>query len=98
MPSTVTPQFRAYGRKDLDTLQRFKDLGEEKLTAMKAVSAVLPFRINNYVIEELIDWNNVPDDPMYQLTVPQEGMLEDSHLATMIDLVKKELFNCFGKK
>jgi hypothetical protein len=35
----------------------------------------LPFRTNNYVIEELIDWNNVPADPIFQLTFPQPGML-----------------------
>ncbi len=40
---------------------------------MKAVSAVLPFRVNNYVIQDLIDWNNIPDDPIYQLTFPQPG-------------------------
>jgi KamA family protein len=35
----------------------------------------LPFRTNNYVVEELIDWNNVPEDPIFQLTFPQPGML-----------------------
>ena len=36
---------------------------------------MLPFRTNNYVIEELIDWSNVPEDPVFQLTFPQPGML-----------------------
>ena len=34
---------------------------------MRVVGNVLPFRVNNYIIEELIDWSQVPDDPLYQL-------------------------------
>lgn len=26
-------------------------------------------------MDELIDWNNIPDDPIFQLVFPQEGML-----------------------
>jgi len=55
---------------------------------MKAVAAVLPFRVNAYVLDELIDWDAVPDDPMYQLTFPQPGMLEGSDLASLMDLVR----------
>ena len=37
---------------------------------MRAVASVLPFRTNNYVVDNLIDWNNIPDDPIFQLTFP----------------------------
>jgi KamA family protein len=43
---------------------------------MWAVSHVLPFRVNSYVVEQLIDWERVPDDPIFQLTFPQPDMLE----------------------
>jgi len=39
------------------------------------VSRVLPFRTNCYVLENLIEWSNVPDDPIFQLVFPQRGML-----------------------
>jgi KamA family protein len=42
---------------------------------MRVVSSVLPFRVNAYVIEELIDWSKVPEDPIFQLTFPQRDML-----------------------
>jgi KamA family protein len=42
---------------------------------MRVVSTVLPFRVNNHVLEELIDWDRVPEDPIYQLTFPQRGQL-----------------------
>jgi KamA family protein len=56
---------------------------------MKAVSAVLPFRVNNHVVEQLIDWSNIPDDPLYQLTFPQPEMLRLPDYARMLSLVRR---------
>ena len=42
---------------------------------MRAVASVLPFRTNTYVTEQLIDWGNAPDDPIYRLVFPQPDML-----------------------
>lgn len=49
--------------------------------SFEIASAVLPFRVNDYVLEELIDWSNIPGDPIFQLTFPQAEMLDrrDSH-------------------
>ncbi|MEZ4294324.1 MAG: hypothetical protein R3B70_05060 [Polyangiaceae bacterium] len=82
------PKLRAYGRKDLDTIPQIQALPPETRIAMKAVSAVLPFRVNQYVIDELIDWSAVPDDPMFQLTFPQRDMLEPEDLSLMEALVR----------
>jgi KamA family protein len=57
---------------------------------MKAVAAVLPFRVNDYVIEELIDWSNIPDDPIFQLTFPQPEMLSRQELNRMFNLIRVE--------
>jgi len=57
---------------------------------MKAVSAVLPFRVNEYVVEELIQWDRIPEDPLYQLTFPQRGMLESRDLRRMMRLIRAE--------
>ncbi len=57
---------------------------------MKAVSAVLPFRVNGYVIEDLIDWDAVPDDPIYRLVFPQPGMLRKEHLEEMRRVVARD--------
>src|SRR5690606_31687027 len=79
-----------YIRRHLDEMPELAAVPGEVVTAMKAVSAVLPFRVNRYVIEELIDWDRVPDDPMFQLTFPQPGMLEPADLSRMIDLVRAD--------
>ena len=52
------------------------------------VAEVLPFRVNRYVVEELIDWDRVPEDPIFQLTFPQEGMLEPEHFSKMADTLR----------
>jgi KamA family protein len=84
------PRYRAYTRKDINQLPQVKRLPAEEVLIMRAVSAVLPFRVNSYVMEELIDWDDVPGDPMYQLTFPQRGMLEEADLHHMVDLVRSE--------
>jgi KamA family protein len=55
--------------------------------AIQVVSQVLPFRTNEYVVRELIDWSDVPDDPMFQLTFPQAGMLGAADYAEIRDLL-----------
>ena len=56
---------------------------------MRVVANVLPFRVNEYVVNELIDWARVPDDPMFQLTFPQPGMLEPTQFQRMADLLRR---------
>ncbi len=58
--------------------------------AVEVVSAVLPFRCNEYVMRELIDWDKVPDDPIFQLTFPQRGMLEPDDYENVRDLLRSE--------
>jgi len=84
------PRYRPYGRKHLDKLRQLEGISRDQLIALKAVSAVLPFRVNDYVLDELIDWEDIPADPIYQLTFPQAGMLERSDFLRMQDLVVSE--------
>ncbi len=71
--------FKVYTQRDLDRIEQLARLPEARRFEMKVVSSVLPFRVNQYVIDELIDWNNVPADPIFQLTFPQRGMLAPEH-------------------
>ncbi len=48
---------------------------------------VLPFRVNEYVIRELIDWSAAPNDPIYNLVFPQPGMLLPGHLSRITGLI-----------
>ena len=68
-------RFRAYTAKHLEELTRRAGLAPADRLRVRAVGAVLPFRTNEYVIENLIDWDAAPDDPMYRLVFPQGDML-----------------------
>ncbi len=80
-------KFKSYTRNDLKTVAERLDLSKDKVLEMEAVSAVLPFRVNNYVLENLIDKDSLPNDPMYQLTFPHREMLDDSDFNSIFDLV-----------
>ncbi|GAB7186008.1 L-lysine 2,3-aminomutase [Kitasatospora sp. Ki12] len=54
---------------------------------IQTVAAVLPFKVNNYVVDELIDWTAAPDDPIYRLTFPDREMLPPAAFAEMSDLL-----------
>ena len=81
--------FRVHTQRDLDRLTAVHHLPADQRFAMKVVSTVLPFRVNDYVVEDLIDWANVPDDPVFQLTFPQPGMLEVEHFNVIADLLRR---------
>ena len=82
-------KFKANTRRDLPRIAEKLRFNRDQLTDMQAVSAVLPFRVNDYVIEHLIDPEAVPNDPIFQLTFPQRGMLEEEDFRRMRDLVAK---------
>ncbi len=82
LPSTAqfaVPEFKVYTQRDLDRIAPLARLSEAARFEMKVVATVLPFRVNQYVIDELIDWSDIPADPIFQLTFPQRGMLADAH-------------------
>jgi KamA family protein len=41
------------------------------------------------VVDELIDWNNVPEDPMFTLTFPRKGMLTNATYKEVLKLLEK---------
>jgi KamA family protein len=83
-------RFKVYTERQLDKIEPLKDLPEEQRFEMRVVANVLPFRVNQYVIDELIDWNNIPDDPMFQLTFPQKGMLAEEDFNQMAEVLRSE--------
>ncbi|WP_378730461.1 KamA family radical SAM protein [Nocardia brasiliensis] len=81
-----TERFRAYGPRHIDSIATRFGLSDEMRETIRRVSLVLPFRVNEYVLTELIDWDRIPDDPIFQLTFPQHGMLtaaDDRQLAEL---------------
>ena len=51
----ITPRrFQAYGRRDIDRIPELRQLSPDEILAMKAVSAVLPFRVKTHFGERTL--------------------------------------------
>jgi len=83
------PSLKSYTLANFREIPQIQKLTEQEQFEMEVVGNVLPFKANNYVIEQLIDWNNIPNDPMYVLTFPQKGMLKQDHFEKMANTLKK---------
>lgn len=86
---TESPSIKTYTLPNFRDLPQIQEISEEKQFEMEVVGNVLPFKTNNYVVEQLIDWNNIPNDPMYVLTFPQKEMLLPHHYEKMASTLKE---------
>ena len=86
---TESPKIKSYTLQNFRDLPQIQKLTEEHKFEMEVVGNVLPFKANNYVVEQLIDWNNIPNDPMFVLTFPQKGMLKEKHFEKMANVLKQ---------
>ena len=83
-----TIPIKSYTLTNFRTIPEIERMSEESKFEMEVVGNVLPFKTNNYVVEQLIDWDNIPKDPMFVLTFPQKGMLIPEHYDTMAATLK----------
>lgn len=88
IPKSNNPkQYKPYTNRNIHEIKQFGSLSKDVLSAIRVVSRVLPFRANNYVIDELINWDKIPDDPIFQLVFPQPGMLDKKDFEAIRTLV-----------
>ncbi|MDA3910171.1 MAG: 4Fe-4S cluster-binding domain-containing protein [Bacteroidales bacterium] len=67
-----------------------KYLTKEQIFDIEIVGNILPFKANNYVVDQLINWDNVPNDPIFILTFPQKDMLKPEHYKMMRKAILNE--------
>ena len=89
--ATAAPRerFRAYTQKHLTEMPELAALSAGQRFEIEVVASVLPFRVNQYVTEQLIDWGRVPDDPIFRLVFPQREMLDPEDYDAMAGLLRK---------
>ncbi|MEO1083296.1 MAG: lysine 2,3-aminomutase [Acidobacteriota bacterium] len=81
-------RYRALTASTLRAEPEWRRLTPDAREAVEVVSKVLPFRVNRYVLRQLIDFDRAPDDPIFQLTFPQRGMLAPDDFRRMADLLR----------
>ncbi|MFW5645417.1 MAG: KamA family radical SAM protein [Bacteroidota bacterium] len=82
-------KYKAYTLSNYRKIPQVSRLSKEQKEHVEVVSRVFPFKTNNYVVDELIDWENFEDDPMFILNFPQRGMLKEDHYKSMDELYRK---------
>jgi len=82
-------QIKSYTLHNFQTIPQVSSLSEEIIKDIEIVGRVLPFKTNNYVVEELIDWDNVESDPIFTLNFPRREMLERRHYVAIEKLLEE---------
>ncbi|SNB88044.1 MULTISPECIES: lysine 2,3-aminomutase [unclassified Streptomyces] len=76
-----------YANERLARLALDRGMPEPYVRDLRVVGSVLPFKVNEYVADELIDWSAAPDDPIFRLTFPHRDMLPPDVFDRMAALV-----------
>ena len=76
-------KYKAYTLRNYRSVPQFEKIPDKIKKNIDVVGTVLPFKVNNYVIDELIDWDNYDSDPIFHLTFPQKDMLVPRHYHEM---------------
>lgn len=84
-------KYKAYMVHNFRTISQLETLSEEEIRDIEIVGNVFPFKVNNYVVDELIDWNNYENDPIFRLTFPQKEMLSEKDYLTMKEALDKKV-------
>jgi KamA family protein len=82
-------QFKSYNARSIRETPYWRGLPDEIQEAITIVSHVMPFRTNEYVMRELVDWGNVPDDPIFRMTFPHRDMLPEEEYTELRELTRK---------
>ncbi len=74
-----TKNYQPYTLSGYGQLSQSDKLSKETREAIEIAGRVLPFKTNSYVVNELIDWDNIPNDPIFTLNFPRKEMLLPQH-------------------
>ena len=73
-PATAQRRFKAFGAGHVDRIAAKYGIPDELVEDIRLGAMVMPLRLNDYVLSELIDWSAVPRDPIFQLVFPRLAM------------------------
>jgi KamA family protein len=91
MAEIEAPRYKPFTLRDFRNLPQVQaNLSEDQKFAIEVVSHVLPFRTNSYVVDQVINWDNVPEDPIFVLNFPQAEMLKPNHFEEMASALTED--------
>lgn len=78
-----------YNHKSFRNSEYFQRLPGKEQQKFDLLTRVFHFKANNYVLDELIDWDHIPDDPMYKLLFSRSSMLSPEDLNLLSTLTEQ---------
>ncbi|SHO57924.1 KamA family radical SAM protein [Vibrio quintilis] len=85
---TSKTKFLPYNQQTIRRAPQWNNFSTEMKHTIEVLSHVLPFRVNQYILDELIDWENIPNDPIYRLTFPHREMLREDEFSQLSDAIR----------
>ncbi len=82
--------YKSFSLHNYRKIPQIERLSSDQLEAIEVVGRVLPFKTNTYVVNELINWDNIPNDPIFVLNFPQKDMLVPAHYERMQQLLQRQ--------
>ncbi|MFC5045129.1 hypothetical protein ACFSTE_16445 [Aquimarina hainanensis] len=79
-------KFKSYTSKTFKKTTYYSNLPVEERKVFDVLTRVFHFKINNYVIDTLINWQKVPNDPIYKLVFPRKEMLHINDYLKLIEI------------
>lgn len=81
-------EYKSYSLHNFREIPQMSYLTEDQKFNIEVVGTVLPFKTSNYVLDELIDWDNFETDPSFILNFPQKEMLDKQSFQKIATLLK----------
>lgn len=72
-------KYKSYNINNFETIPQHPLFDKQMIEDVKIVGDIYPFKTNNYVLNKLINWENMPDDPMFRLNFPHRNMLREEN-------------------
>jgi KamA family protein len=80
--------YKAFTIRNYLQIPQLGKLTKEELRDIEIAGNILPFRVDNYVVDELIDWGNFREDPLFRLTFPLREMIRPEHFSIIESALK----------
>lgn len=88
-------KYTSYTLKNYLEIPQLKKMCETVTSDIGIVGRVLPFKTNNYVVDELINWDDYENDPVFSFNFPQKKLMDRKHFDLISGLVKSRADNAF---
>lgn len=78
-------EYRSINIQEFEKTKYYKKLSKDYQEDLILLSCIFPFKVNTYILDKLIDWDNWDIDPIFRLVFPNRNMLNDRQFQKLKD-------------